>query len=214
MTMSIADNLIVYRHRDAEPPSERAPPWAGYIEIRQRADRSSRSESCGVRRHLRRRSRAAINKNSSSRGSLNANPTLIIAHNPYRGLDVAATEAVRRSLLQARDAGAAVVLISPDLDDLFDISNRILFLTEGSDIGLRGPSLDDRPCDWCAAWGDVAVKPEVATRMFCRSLGPHRSRNSGHSLVAGGLFAARQRRPTHGARRDAKRRLRDVGRVR
>ena len=66
-------------------------------------------------------------------------PDLIVAHNPYRGLDVSATEAVRRSLLKARDAGAAVVLISPDLDDLFDVSNRIVFLSNGRITGSVDP---------------------------------------------------------------------------
>ena len=66
-------------------------------------------------------------------------PDLIVAHNPYRGLDVGATLEVRERLLAARDADGAVVLISPDLEDLFDIADRIVVLSDGQIIGEIDP---------------------------------------------------------------------------
>jgi len=66
-------------------------------------------------------------------------PDLIVAHNPYRGLDVVATAAVRQLILRVRLAGAGVVLISPDLDDLFDVSDRIIFLSNGRVSGSIDP---------------------------------------------------------------------------
>ncbi len=66
-------------------------------------------------------------------------PALVVAHNPYRGLDVSASSDVRRRLLEARDRGTAIVLISPDLEDLFDIADRILVLSDGAFVGSVDP---------------------------------------------------------------------------
>ena len=66
-------------------------------------------------------------------------PDLVVAHNPYRGLDVGATLEVRERLLSARDGDGAVVLISPDLEDLFDIADRVIVLSGGRIIGEIDP---------------------------------------------------------------------------
>ena len=63
--------------------------------------------------------------------SLDQTPDLLIAVNPTRGLDVRATDYVHRQILAARDQGAAVVLISPDLDELAALATRTLFLSRG-----------------------------------------------------------------------------------
>jgi len=58
-------------------------------------------------------------------------PSIIVAHSPTRGLDVRACAAVQERLLAARDRGAAVVLISEDLDEVLSISDRIGVMTRG-----------------------------------------------------------------------------------
>ncbi|HEX2555667.1 MAG TPA: ABC transporter ATP-binding protein [Microvirga sp.] len=58
-------------------------------------------------------------------------PKLVLANQPSRGLDVGATADVHRRLLEARGRGAAVVLISEDLDELLALSDRIAVLTRG-----------------------------------------------------------------------------------
>jgi simple sugar transport system ATP-binding protein len=58
-------------------------------------------------------------------------PKVVIAHNPSRGLDLRACGAVHRRLLAARDEGAAVVLISEDLDEIMSLSDRISVLSRG-----------------------------------------------------------------------------------
>ena len=58
-------------------------------------------------------------------------PLVIVAHNPNRGLDVRACAAVHRRLLSARDAGAAIVLISEDIDGILLLSDRIGVLSGG-----------------------------------------------------------------------------------
>jgi ABC-type uncharacterized transport system ATPase subunit len=57
--------------------------------------------------------------------ALDGAPKLIIANQPTRGLDVGAVAEVHRRLLAARMRGAAVLLISEDLDELFELSDRI-----------------------------------------------------------------------------------------
>ena len=59
----------------------------------------------------------------------------IIAHSPTRGLDVGATEAVRRNILLERDRGVGVLLITEDLDELLALSDRIIVLFEGRIAG-------------------------------------------------------------------------------
>jgi ABC-type uncharacterized transport system ATPase subunit len=56
---------------------------------------------------------------------------LIIAAQPTRGLDIEATAFVWRALRAARDRGCGVLLISSDLDELFDISDRVVVLLSG-----------------------------------------------------------------------------------
>jgi ABC-type uncharacterized transport system ATPase subunit len=64
-----------------------------------------------------------------------ANPRLLIAAQPTRGLDVGAAEATRRLLIEQRDAGRAVLVISEDLDELVRISDRIAVIYEGRIMG-------------------------------------------------------------------------------
>ncbi len=62
---------------------------------------------------------------------LDRNPELIVALNPTRGLDIKASEFVRSSLLKASNDGAAVLLISTDLDELAEVADRVHFLQGG-----------------------------------------------------------------------------------
>jgi ABC-type uncharacterized transport system ATPase subunit len=56
---------------------------------------------------------------------LSRNPRLIIANKPTRGLDVGSTEFIRRKLIESREKGSAVLVISEDLDEIFSLSDRI-----------------------------------------------------------------------------------------
>ncbi|MBE7425713.1 MAG: ABC transporter ATP-binding protein [Ideonella sp.] len=58
-------------------------------------------------------------------------PVLIVAHQPTWGLDVGAVAEVHRSLLQACQAGAALLLISEDLDEILALADRIAVITRG-----------------------------------------------------------------------------------
>jgi simple sugar transport system ATP-binding protein len=56
---------------------------------------------------------------------------VLVAQNPCAGLDVAATAEIHGRLMQARNAGAAVLLISEDLDELLELADRIVVMFEG-----------------------------------------------------------------------------------
>jgi general nucleoside transport system ATP-binding protein len=58
-------------------------------------------------------------------------PRVILAAQPTRGLDIGATEYVREQLIEQRNKGAAVMLISEDLDEILALSDRIAVIYEG-----------------------------------------------------------------------------------
>ena len=62
-------------------------------------------------------------------------PKLMIAVHPTRGLDIGATEGVHKLLIEQRDAGAAILLISEDLDELLSLSDRLAVIYEGKIVG-------------------------------------------------------------------------------
>lgn len=63
--------------------------------------------------------------------TLDAKPELLVVVNPTRGLDIRATHFVHGQIRKARDEGAAVLLISTDLDELYALSNRTAFMSRG-----------------------------------------------------------------------------------
>lgn len=67
-------------------------------------------------------------------------PRLIVASYLTRGLDVQSTLAARRALLQARDNGAGVLLVSEDLEELFSLSDRLIVLYQGKIAGTFMPT--------------------------------------------------------------------------
>jgi ABC-type uncharacterized transport system ATPase subunit len=70
---------------------------------------------------------------------VDADATLIIAAQPTRGLDVGATAFVWRALREARARGCGVLVISSDLDELFDISDRLVVMLSGKIVGEFHP---------------------------------------------------------------------------
>lgn len=70
---------------------------------------------------------------------ISCSPKLMIAVHPTRGLDVSATESVHRMLLEQRENGAAILLISEDLDELTAISDRLAVIYEGEIMGIVEP---------------------------------------------------------------------------
>src|SRR5262249_25892638 len=65
-------------------------------------------------------------------------PAVLVAHGPTQGLDIAAAALLRRELRVVADSGAAVVLISTDLDEVLSLADRVAVL-------VRGRLVDEMP---------------------------------------------------------------------
>jgi simple sugar transport system ATP-binding protein len=93
---------------------------------------------------------------------ISIDPELMVAVQPTRGLDVGAIEAIQSLLLDQREAGAAILLISEELEELLSLSDRIAVLYEGEIMGvvdadeanvdqlgqmMTGTRLEDLPAD-------------------------------------------------------------------
>jgi ABC-type uncharacterized transport system ATPase subunit len=70
-------------------------------------------------------------------------PKVLIAAQPTRGLDVGAIEFVHRRLVEARDRGEAVLLVSLELDEILSLSDRILVLYEGRIAAEHSPDVTE-----------------------------------------------------------------------
>ena len=64
-------------------------------------------------------------------------PKFIIASQPTRGLDIGATEYVHRKILEMRDQGCAILLITADLDEMFALSDKIAVIYEGKIVAVK-----------------------------------------------------------------------------
>ena len=70
---------------------------------------------------------------------IDRDPQLLIAVQPTRGLDVGAIEYIHKQIVAARDAGKAVLLVSLEMDEVLDVSDRILVMYEGEIVGELNP---------------------------------------------------------------------------
>ncbi|ERG91870.1 MAG: ABC-type uncharacterized transport system, ATPase component [Haloquadratum walsbyi J07HQW1] len=71
-------------------------------------------------------------------------PDLLVANQPTRGVDVGAIEFIRERLVEQRKSGTGVLLLSEDLDELFDLSDRILVIYQGEIVYETTPEEADR----------------------------------------------------------------------
>ena len=70
---------------------------------------------------------------------IDKNPELLIAVQPTRGLDVGAIEYIHKQIVAQRDAGKGVLLVSLELDEVMNVSDRILVMYEGEIVGEFNP---------------------------------------------------------------------------
>ncbi len=75
---------------------------------------------------------------------MNWDPNLLIANQPTRGVDVGAIENIRKLMLEQRTDGTGVLLLSEDLDELLDVSDRILVIYEGEFVFETTPEKTDK----------------------------------------------------------------------
>ena len=75
---------------------------------------------------------------------IKSNPDLLIVGQPTRGVDIGAIEYIHKRIIQLRDEGKAVLLVSVELDEIRSLSDRILVMFAGRIMGERGPGADER----------------------------------------------------------------------
>ena len=63
-------------------------------------------------------------------------PSVILASYPVRGLDIQATESIHKILVEEKNRGAGVLLVSEDLDEIFQLSDRVAVMYEGKFMGI------------------------------------------------------------------------------
>lgn len=70
---------------------------------------------------------------------IDKDPELLVAVQPTRGLDIGAIEYIHSQLIKQRDSGKAVLLVSLELDEVMNVSDRILVMYEGEIVGELNP---------------------------------------------------------------------------
>lgn len=133
--MTITENTIMKNYRD-EPIGNK---WGiNKTEARSHARGLKEAYSIlapSVRTMARKLSGGNLQKVILAR-EITANPELMVAMQPTRGLDVGAIESIQRLLLEQREEGTAILLISEELDELLTLSDRIAVLHEGEVMGI------------------------------------------------------------------------------
>jgi ABC-type uncharacterized transport system ATPase subunit len=85
---------------------------------------------------------------------LAANPKVLVAAQPTRGLDVGAIEFVHRRLVEERDAGRAILLVSLELEEIRSLSDRVLVIYEGEIVAEMPPSASEEEFGVAMTGGD------------------------------------------------------------
>jgi simple sugar transport system ATP-binding protein len=140
---AVAENLILREHH--KQPYSRG----GFLNLRKIASHADRLIG---QFQVKTPSRETLAKNLSGGNiqkvvlarELSRSPRAIVAAQPTRGLDIGATEYVRAQLLEQRKRGAAILLISEDLDEILALSDRIAVIYEGQIMDIV-PRADATP---------------------------------------------------------------------
>jgi simple sugar transport system ATP-binding protein len=72
------------------------------------------------------------------------NPKLLLVSQPTRGVDIGAIEFIHRKLIELRDSGAAVLLVSAELEEVLSLADRVLVINEGKVVGEVSPQTVSR----------------------------------------------------------------------
>jgi len=132
--MGLSENLIMKNYR--RPPVARGPliDWSYVRDFARKLIQRFKIAAPSIHTKARLLSGGNLQKLILAR-ELSSDPGLIIAMHPTQGLDVGATESVRKQLIEERGKGAGILLISEDLDEVMQLSDRILVIYEGEIMG-------------------------------------------------------------------------------
>ncbi len=123
---------------------------------------------------------------------------VLIASQPTRGLDVGSIEFVHRRIVEQRDHGVAVVIVSSELDEIYALADRIAVMYEGKITGFRDPDVPTAELGRLMAGGTDAVpaaaQPQAAPGTLAGQACPMKGRAHDHAAGGGTLSDAASRR--------------------
>lgn len=143
VALTLSDNLLLHSHRRSL--FARAGAWFHSERVREHVTEVlDRSQVRYDHPEQPMRALSGGNQQKAVVGrELEESPKLVVAHNPFRGLDVRAIAEVRDAMLHAAAEGAGVVMISPDLDELRQLAHRIVVMFDGRIVGEIAPDDQD-----------------------------------------------------------------------
>lgn len=162
MDFNIDENLGLGRHRD-RPFSVKG--ILQRVAFRRRAEEAVADYeiACPSPTHITRTLSGGNLQKIVMARELEGEPSVIVVHQPTRGLDISAAENVRQRLIAERDRGAAIVLMSEDLDEVLSLSTRVGVMFDGRIVGeMNHDALDlDRIGAYMAGVLDLTDDSEV-----------------------------------------------------
>ena len=90
-----------------------------------------------------------------------AEPMALIASQPTRGVDIGAIEFIHRRLIELRDTGKAVLLISAELEEIRSLSDRIAAMYEGKIVDVVSPEATEEQLGILMTGGHLEAKSEA-----------------------------------------------------
>ncbi|MBL8306516.1 MAG: ABC transporter ATP-binding protein [Rubrivivax sp.] len=139
--LSLVDNAVLERHADAGFARFGLRRAGAALAFAQRLVAAFDVRGGGLAQPVRRLSGGNLQKLLLGRVLLEAQPPLIVVHQPTWGLDVGAVADIHQRLLDAAAAGSAVIVLSEDLDEVFAIADRIAVMHQGR-LGPARPARD------------------------------------------------------------------------
>ena len=142
LDFTLAENIALHDFRK-EPDSR----W-GWLYPRRLIERAARLlEEFDVRGGTPQTLAAALSGGNQQKvviaREVSRDPRVLVAAQPTRGLDVGAIEFVHRRLIEERDEGRAILLVSLELEEILSLSDRILVLYEGRIVGEYPPGVSE-----------------------------------------------------------------------
>lgn len=167
---SIADNLVLNRVRDEQfrrsiVRDEHAIADNGRVLVEQFDIRAASEQAPAASLSGGNKQKVVVAREMS------ANPKLLLAAQPTRGVDVGSIEFIHRRIIDARDAGAGVLLVSAELDEIMSVSDRILVIHQGKIVGeMPAAGADASVIGQLMAGNPVAAGDPVAADSMAAAL--------------------------------------------
>jgi simple sugar transport system ATP-binding protein len=152
LPFTLTENLALHAYR--KPPNS----LRGFLNLRAMVERARRLlKEFDVRGGTPSTPAAALSGGNQQKvvlaREIDGDPKVLIAAQPTRGLDVGAIEFVHRRLVEQRDTGRAILLVSLELEEILSLSDRILVIYEGRIVGEFPPTATEEELGFAMTGG-------------------------------------------------------------